>query len=126
MKTLTKIAKPYKKRLSTTKYVRSQKCDGRISADLYLFMKWAYRVGKGWYGFALGDDVPFVWAQVIDDFLTEVEKVAPNFEIHQIKLKFGGLRFYVDLKLDDAKVREKVQSEISALEELLFSNDLIY
>lgn len=33
-------------------------------SDILLFQKWAYRVGKGWYGFALGT-VPRVWTDML-------------------------------------------------------------
>lgn len=96
------------------------------SPTIYLFMTWAYKVGKGWYGFDL-EGVPFVWAKIINEFLTELDKVAPDFQINQIKLKFGGLRFYVDTKLEkhDA-MRHDVQAEIQELEKWLNCKELIY
>jgi len=126
MKTFEQILEPHKKRLAEVKYPLSKEVDAYMSPDLYLFMKWAYRVGKGWYGFALSNDVPLVWAQIIDDFLDELAKEAPNFEIHQIKLKFGGLRFYVDLRLSDKKKVDQINKEIEALTQTLFNEKLIY
>src|ERR1022692_4452618 len=70
--------------------------DSYIS-DVSLFSKWAYRVGKGWYGFSLGD-VPRVWTDVLDDFLTWLESQCPDFEIQQIKMKIGSVRVHVDPK----------------------------
>jgi len=96
-----------------------------IHPDLYLFMKWAYRVEKGWYGFSLGKSVPSSWALAIDEFLTELETEVP-FNIHQIKLKFGGLRFYVDLKLHACEKRTEIENTIEDFEDLLFSKGLIY
>lgn len=110
-------------KIDWTQYKNKPAGDG--SADLYLFMKWAYRVEKGWYGFALGN-VPMVWAFIINEFLTELEKEAPNFKIHQIKLKFGGLRFYVDLNINDNLKAEVIHSEIRKLESLLHNDKLIY
>jgi hypothetical protein len=126
MKPLSDIVEPFAKRLEKVDWsAHKNKPSGDGSADLYLFMKWAYRVEKGWYGFALGN-VPMIWAIVIDEYLTELEKVAPNFKIHQIKLKFGGLRFYVDLGLTNNFEAEKILNENSKLEELLFNEKLIY
>lgn len=122
MKSVDEIVEPFKDTLKTVKY--PAKSD--ICPDLYLFMKWAYRVEKGWYGFALGDTVPMVWARIIEEFLVELEKEAPNFKIHQIKLKFGGLRFYVDLNLKGKKKCEAIHSEIAKLESLLSNEKLIY
>lgn len=126
MKTTEEIIKSHAARLARVDYKKKPMNDSMSSPDLYLFMKWAYRVGKGWYGFALSSDVPFVWAQIIDEFLDELAKEAPNFEIHQIKLKFGGLRFYVDLRLKDKKKVETINAEIVKLCTFLFNEGLIY
>jgi hypothetical protein len=126
MKSLADIAEPFSKRLEKvdwTAHKNKPSADGL--PDLYLFMKWAYRVEKGWYGFALGN-VPMVWAMLIDEFLTELEKEAPDFKIHQIKLKFGGLRFYVDLGLKDNVKAEAIHHEIDKLTSLLHNENLIY
>lgn len=126
MNSFDDIVDPFSKRLEKIDWKQyKNKPSGDGSADLYLFMKWAYRVEKGWYGFALGN-VPMVWAIIINHFLTELEKHAPNFKIHQIKLKFGGLRFYVDLGLKDGLKAEAIQLEIEKLERLLYNENLIY
>lgn len=88
------------------------------SPDVLLFSKWAYRVGKGWYGFDLGD-VPRVWGDVLDDFLSWLETQCPDFEIHQVKIKFGKLRVYIGTKTRLFIRDEKIRSEISRLEDLL-------
>jgi hypothetical protein len=88
------------------------------SPDVLLFSKWAYRVGKGWYGFDLGD-VPRVWGDVLDDFLSWLETQCPDFEIHQIKIKVGRLRVYIGTKTRLFIPDEKIRSEISRLEDLL-------
>ena len=124
MKSVEEIIKPYAVQLAGSKKQKDFRDD--TSPDLHLFMKWAYRVGKGWYGFALGREVPFVWARIIDDFLDEIEKEAPNFEIHQIKVKFGGLRFYVDLKLEDKEKVKTINDEIVKLCAILYNENLMY
>lgn len=95
-------------------------------SDLYLFYRWAYRIPKGWYGFALSQTVPVLWARIIDEFLSYLETRAPQFEIHQIKLKFGGLRFYVGLNLEAGPVADELKNEIAALEEWLKNEKLVY
>jgi hypothetical protein len=87
-------------------------------SDLLLFWKWAYRVGTGWYGFNLGH-IPPVWKDMLDDFLSWLVSQCPDFEIHQIKMKFGALRFYIDTHSDDKTVNETVRAEISKLGNLL-------
>lgn len=126
MKKFEKILEPHKDQLSKVKYVLDRKVPEYMNPDLYLFMTWAHRVGKGWYGFALGNDVPIVWAKIIHDFLKELETEAPEFEIHQLKLKFGGVRFYVDLQLEDGEKRKAINIEIEKLCDALQSDQLIY
>ena len=87
-------------------------------SDLLLFWKWAYRVGKGWYGFNLGH-IPPVWTEMLDEFLCWLEIQQPDFEIHQIKMKLGSVRIYLGTKTDFVIPDEKIRSEISKLQKLL-------
>ena len=88
------------------------------TSDILLFYKWAYRVAKGWYGFSLGN-VPRVWTDMLDEFLSWLETQCPDFEIHQVKIKFRGLRIYLGTKTDLFIPSEKIRSEISQLQNLL-------
>lgn len=113
----------HKKRLASARQdlkTDERRMRGQCSyvSDLLLFWKWAYRVGKGWYGFNLGH-IPPVWTKMLDEFLCWLENKRPDFEIHQIKMKMGSLRFYVGTKTDLIIPDEKVRSEISKLEKLL-------
>ena len=117
MKHAEEIIKPFEIFLKNLDYKNIN--NGNLNPDVYLFQKWAHKVPKGWYGFSLGS-VPFRWAQILDDFLTEAEKENKDFEIHQIKLKMGGCRIYL------GNINEKTQNEINKLENCLFSEDLIY
>jgi hypothetical protein len=83
-----------------------------------MFSKWAYRVGKGWYGFSLGD-VPRVWTDLLDEFLCWLEIQCPDFEIQQIKMKIGSVRVYVDPKTNDKALHEAVRAECWKLMGLL-------
>jgi len=94
------------------------------TSDILLFYKWAYRVGKGWYGFALGN-VPRVWTDVLDEFLEWMEKQRPDFEIHQVKMKFRRLKLYLGTKTDLFIPDEKICAEISKLEKLLSSPEYV-
>jgi len=96
-----------------------------MEPNLYLFQKWAYRVGKGWYGFDLSA-IPNVWIYMLDAFIAWVESQCPDFEILQIKTKFGGLRFYIDTHCKNAVVNEVIRSEIAKLEKLMFHKNLIF
>jgi hypothetical protein len=91
--------------------------DNYIS-DVLLFSKWAYRVGKGWYGFSLGN-VPRVWTDVLDEFLCWLETQCPDFEIHQVKIKGRSLRLYLGTKTEFVIPDENIRSEICQLQDLL-------
>jgi hypothetical protein len=94
-----------------------KRSDNYIS-DITMFSKWAYRVGKGWYGFSLGN-VPRVWTDLLDDFLTWLESQCPDFEIHQIKMKLGSVRVYVDPKTNDKTLNAAVHAVCWKLMDLL-------
>ncbi len=100
--------------------------NGNLNPDVYLFQKWHRYIENGFYGFALGKDVPFIWASIIDDFMEELKKLAPNFTFSNCKLKFGGLRFYVETNLNNEELNNKIHKEIDELEEWLFNDYLIY
>lgn len=87
-------------------------------SSILLFQKWAYRVGKGWYGFSL-NDLPRVWTDVLDEFLCWLETQCPDFEIHQVKIKGRGLRLYLGTKTDLFIPDENIRSEIYQLQDLL-------
>jgi hypothetical protein len=62
--------------------------------DDFLLKKYFKHIPKGWYGFAIGKPIVPEWMNIIDEVLELCVKADPDFEIHQIKLKFGGIRFY--------------------------------
>ena len=95
---------------------RCCRCD--YVSDLLLFQRWAYRVGKGWYGFALGH-VSLVWLDMINDFLCWLEVECPDFEIHQVKIKIGGLRLYVGTRTELMIPDKRIRAEILELERVL-------
>jgi hypothetical protein len=91
---------------------------GSHISDLLLFWKWAYRVRKGWYGFNLGH-IPPVWTEMLDEFLCWMEIQRPDFEIHQIKMKWAGVRIHLGTRTDFVIPDENIRGEISHLENLL-------
>lgn len=94
-----------------------------------LYDKWEHRIGKGWYGFDIGG-VPADWIKQIDEYLAWLEKNCPDFEIHQIKIKFGSLRVYVDLGLEKGSIISKeILKEVNSREaklEQLYLKKLFY
>jgi hypothetical protein len=96
-----------------------------------LLTKWKDFIPKGWYGFSFGEPLHEDWFSIIDEFLDYLLKLQnegkiTGFEIHQIKLKFGGVRFYVSYKCDDEELREFISLQIDRLESTLFDSKLIY
>lgn len=49
----------------------------------------------GYYGFDINSYTPENWADILDNVLELCIENDTKFEIHQIKLKFGTIRFYV-------------------------------
>jgi hypothetical protein len=83
--------------------------------------KWKSHIPPRWYGFkGVGTPVPLYWFSVIDEFLDYVKSVCPDFEIHQIKLKFGGIRIYLD------KITPEIAQDIKLLHNVLHDEYLIY
>lgn len=105
--------------------VKNEGCDNYSELENKLQKKWSEYIPDGWYGFAIGR-VPDEWFYVIDEFLEYLDSIISKIEIHQIKLKFGGLRFYVEYNAGDDETNEFIQLQIGELERRLYSEDLAY
>jgi len=85
--------------------------------DNTLIEKYSSNIPKGWYGFSIGTPVNPIWVTIIDEILELCIKYDPKIEIHQIKMKFGGIDFHVSsevitdtweiFKLVSTKLRDK-------------------
>jgi len=62
--------------------------------DRDLNQKYRKHIPKGWYGFDVGNPIVPEWMEIIDKIVEGCTAFDPDFEIHQIKLKFGGICFY--------------------------------
>ena len=69
--------------------------------DCDLNKKYLKHIPKGWYGFDVGTPIVPSWMEIIDKIVEACVAVDPDFEIHQIKLKFGGIRFYCESNIID-------------------------
>jgi hypothetical protein len=49
------------------------------------------RIPKGWWS---GIDIDDGWIPIVDRLDKALAEINPDYEIHQVKEKFGGLRFY--------------------------------
>lgn len=105
--------------------------DGCPKLEAKLRNKYEQYIPAGWYGFSFGTPMHKDWFKIIDEFLEylvklqEDEKIS-NFEIHQVKLKYGGLRCYVSYICEDSELREFIELQINKLENTLFDEKLIY
>ena len=105
--------------------------EGCLEKESELLKKIKPYVPIGWYGLSLGSPCPDAWYKIIDEFLEYLIKLQEegkisNFEIHQIKIKFGGLRFYVSYKCEDKELDEFIYLQINKLENTLQDDKLIY
>ena len=95
-----------------------------LTSTINLYDKWKDYIGAGWYGFDLGN-IPANWIKAIDEILTFLSENS-TFTIQQIKIKWGGVRFYVEYKANSAALDLEINEGIVALEERMFDQSLIY
>lgn len=84
-----------------------------------LWEKYGKRVGENWYGFDV-NEWPLNWLEALDEFLAELEKDSPEFEILQNKLKYGGARLYY------SNISEEAEKAVDLLESVMYDKNLIY
>lgn len=89
--------------------------------DNYFLEKYSNYIPNGWYGFSIGTPIIPEWLNIIDDVLDICIKIDPKFEIHQIKLKFGGICFYVY-----SEIIEDIDDIENLISNTLFDKSLIY
>jgi len=107
------------------KYDPKDMTENRGSQD-HIPQKWRDHFSRGWYGFDMGW-APDNWFKIIDEFLDALKKLDPKFEIHQIKIKFGGIRIYLSFSEDlDKDIRKHINEELWLLECEMQDNSLIY
>lgn len=91
-----------------------------VKNDSVLFKKYDSFIPQGWYGFAIGDPIHPEWMEIIDQVLELCTIQDPDFEIHQIKTKYGSIRFYVQ-----SSIIEDI-NKIEDLMEELYDEVLVY
>ena len=73
------------------------------------------RIPKGW-GYWISCDSG--WFDLIDDLDKKISYLAPNYEIHQVKEKYGTLRFYVGGPANSKEAAEIIDDLISYAQHL--------
>jgi hypothetical protein len=89
--------------------------------DWGLMQEFKQHIHKGWYGFSVGAPVIPIWTEIIREIVLICVKTDPDFEIHQIKMKFGGIRFYCH-----SNVIEDLDEVEGLIMDKLFDKALIY
>jgi hypothetical protein len=67
-----------------------------LKNDSYFINKYEKHIGKGHYGFSIGQPIIPSWNEVLDEIIELCIKKDPNFIIKQIKMKFGFICFYTE------------------------------
>jgi len=111
--------------------IKAKYSEGCFEEERKLLSKWREYVPIGWYGMSFGEPFHHLWYLIIDEFLEYLVSFQKNskiegFEIHQIKLKMGGIRFRISYICHDEELREFITLQISKLESTLFDSKLIY
>ena len=99
----------------------SAEFDHPLLNDRALMAKYIDYIPDGWYGFAIGHPTPYNWNVVINLILELCIKHDPNFRICQIKMKWGGIRFYCE-----SDVIEDLMEIQLTIGDRLYSQKLIY
>lgn len=89
--------------------------------DSYFIEKYKQHIPPCHYGISIGSPIISTWNDILDEIIELCIKNDPKFEIHQIKLKFGGIRFYVN-----SNVIEDISDVEELIESTLYDNALIY
>lgn len=89
--------------------------------DVDLLEKYGKQIPKGWYGFDVGSPIVPEWMEIIDKVVQVCVEADPEFEIHQVKLKFGGIRFYTG-----SDIIEDIFEVERIVENTLYDRALIY
>jgi hypothetical protein len=63
--------------------------------DFYLIKKYSKHIPRGNYGFSIGKPIIPTWNEIIEKVLDLCISVDPDFEIYQVKIKFGAMHFNV-------------------------------
>jgi hypothetical protein len=73
------------------------------------------RIPKGWGSYIRCHTG---WYPLLDDLDGKISYLAPNYEIHQVKEKYGTLRFYIGGPVKDKMTAAIIEDLISYAEEL--------
>ena len=64
--------------------------------DSYFINKYRNHISLGHYGFSIGTPIIPEWNEILEKIFDLCIETDPEFKIQQIKIKFGGVCFYVE------------------------------
>lgn len=56
--------------------------------------------------------LPDGWDQLVADLIVDLERIAPDYRIDQVKAKFGGLRFYAYANLQPEEPAQALRNDL--------------
>jgi hypothetical protein len=89
-----------------------------LYSDEMMNDNWKDHIPDGWYGWDIGGFLPDRCMEAINEFLEWVNLLDPAFEIHQLKIKYGGFRCNIQTELN-------ISDQITLLESYI-SDDLLF
>lgn len=89
--------------------------------DFYFINKYRKYISPGHYGFSIGTPTNIKWNELMDELLEYCILKDPDFQINQIKIKFGFMCFYVE-----SEVIEDIQEIEVFIMKTLRDKSLIY
>lgn len=89
--------------------------------DYVLMSKYRKHVPRGWYGFDIGTPIIPEWMLIIDEVTKLCIDNDPNFEIHQVKLKYGRICYYVS-----SSIIEDYDEIDEYIEDISYDKALVY
>jgi len=67
--------------------------------DFYFINKYRNHISPGHYGFSIGTPTNIKWNELMDEILEYCISKDPDFQIMQIKIKFGFMCFHVESEI---------------------------
>lgn len=89
--------------------------------DFYFINKYRKYISERNYGFSIGTPIVREWNEIIEKILEICIEADPKFEIQQIKVKFGGMCFYVQ-----SDIIEDIEDVEMLIMKKMRDNALIY
>lgn len=68
-------------------------------------------------GHRCGSQIGEGWFDLVRELDAKIAKLAPDYVVHQVKEKFGGLRYYIGLKNSETTISDKIHELVHETEQ---------